>query len=61
MAYDNNIEVIVFSNHCSSSQSEKELLKWLTTIVQPAIDRQQANSKKKYLKNWKHTPAIYLS
>lgn len=61
MSYDNNVEVIVLSNHSLGYRSERELLEWFTTIVQPAIDRQQANSKKKYLKNWKYTPAIYLS
>jgi hypothetical protein len=60
MAPDNNVEVIVLPNSANYC-SEKELIKWFTTVVQPAIDRQQANIKKKYLKNWKHTPAIYLS
>jgi hypothetical protein len=60
MEYDNNVEVIVLSNS-SNYRSEKELVKWLATIVQPALDKQQANIRKKYLKNWKHTPAIYLS
>ncbi len=61
MASNNNVEVIVLSDHSAGYRSEKELLKWFTTIVQPAIDRQQAKTKKKYLTNWKHTPAIYLS
>ena len=60
MPSDNNVEVIVLS-HASNYRSEKDLLKWFSTIVQPVIDRQQARIKKKYLKYWKHTPAIYLS
>jgi hypothetical protein len=60
MRRDNNVEVIVLSNS-SSYRNEKDLLKWFTAIVQPAIERQQASIKKQYLKNWKHTPAIYLS
>ena len=60
MASDNNVEVIVLSN-ASNYRSEKELLKWFTSIVQPAVDKQEASIEKKYLKNWKHTPAIYLS
>ncbi len=61
MATDKNVEVIVLSNSPLSYQNEKELLQWFKTTVQPVLDKQQANSKKKYLKNWKHTPAIYLS
>jgi hypothetical protein len=61
MASNKNVEVIVLSNHTPGYRSEKELLRWFTSIVQPAIDRQQAKTKKKYLTNWKYTPAIYLS
>jgi hypothetical protein len=61
MASHNNVEVIVISTQSSAFQNQKELVKWLTTILQPAIDKQQINIRKMFLKNWTHTPAIYLS
>jgi hypothetical protein len=61
MKHYNNFEVILLSNHSSPDLSQKELIKWLTTILQPTIDKQQESIKKMFLKILKETPAIYLS
>ncbi len=61
MKYNNNIEVILLSNHSSTDSSQKALVKWLTTILQSAIDKQQESIKKIFLRILKDTPAIYLS
>lgn len=61
MHHDNIVEVILTFNRCLTDRCEKELINWLATTAQPAVGKQQANVKKKYLKNWKNTPAIYLS
>jgi len=61
MKYNNNIEVILVSKLLPSHSGRKELVNWLTTTLQFAIDRQHAGIKKMFLSILKDTPAIYLS
>jgi hypothetical protein len=61
MKQHNNIEIIHLSKQASTDRSQKALVKWLTTILQSAIDKQQERSKKMYLRILEETPAIYLS
>ena len=60
---ENNIklEVILFSNYPSADPRQKELLRWLTTTMQSAIEEQHEQSKKIFLSILKDTPAIYMS
>ena len=61
MKNHNNVEIMVFASHSLTSQTKRELAKWLLTSLQPTIDTQQAQVKKIFLKFWRQTPAIYLS
>ena len=61
MRHQNNIEVILLSNHSSTDQNQQELVKWLTTTLQSVIDRQHGSVKKMFLRTLKDTPAIFLS
>jgi hypothetical protein len=61
MKYSNNLEVIIPSNTCFTRQGQREFIQWFTTVVQPAIDNQQIETKKMRLKVWTHIPAINLS
>jgi hypothetical protein len=45
MKHYNNIEVILLSNHSATGSSQKELINWLTTILQPTIDKQQESRR----------------
>jgi hypothetical protein len=60
MKYSNNVEVIIPSNQ-SCRYNQKELLQWLTNILQPAIDKQRIKAGKMLLKIWTDTPIIFLS
>ncbi len=59
--HNNNIEVVLLSNHASPDSNQKGLVKWLTTTLQPEIDKQHGWTKKMFLKTLEDTPAIYLS
>ncbi len=61
MKYNNNLEVILVSKLSPSASRQKELVNWLTTTLQSAIDKQHAGIKKMFLIILKDTPAIYLS
>ena len=61
MKNNNQIEVILFSKYSIADFRQKELLRWLETTAQPAIDRQIEQAKKLFLKTLKDTPAIYMS
>jgi hypothetical protein len=61
MKSDNNIEVILLSKPSVTNSYQKELVKWLTTTVQPAIAIQHATTKKLFLRILKDTPAILMS
>ncbi len=61
MKNNNLIEVILFSNYSFRDPGQKELVRWLGTAAQAAINRQQQRSKKIFLKTLKNTTAIYLS
>ena len=57
----NQVEVILFSKYSPRNLRQKELVRWLGTIAQPAIGRQHGKAKKIFLRTLKGTPAIYLS
>ncbi len=57
----NQVEVILFSKFSLRGFRQKELVRWLGTITQPAIGRQQEKAKKLFLRTLKDTLAIYLS
>ena len=61
MKNDNIVEVVLFSKYSSGNSSEKELLRWLGTTLQPVIWQQNETTKKILLETLKDTPAIYLS
>jgi hypothetical protein len=52
----NQVEVIL-----SSKYSLQDLVRWLGTMAQSAIGRQQEKAKKIFLRTLKDTPPIYLS
>ena len=57
----NQVEVILFSKYFTTDFRQKELVRWLGTTAQSAIDRQYKKAKKLFLKTLKDTPAIYMS
>lgn len=61
MKNNNKVEVILSFKYSLPNLHQKELVRWLGIIAQPAIDRQQENAKKIFLSTLKDTPAIYLS
>jgi hypothetical protein len=61
MKHYNNVELIFLLNHLTTDSSQKELVKWLTTTLQSAIDQQQGSIKKIFLSILKDIPTIYLS
>jgi hypothetical protein len=61
MRRHNNIEIIFLSKHSSMDASQKAVVKWLTTILQLAIDKQQGNIEKIFPRILAGTPAICLS
>jgi hypothetical protein len=61
MKNNNRVEIVLFSNYSSRNAHQKQLVKWLGTTVQPAIDNQFLKAKKLYLKTLKDTPPIYMS
>lgn len=61
MKNDNKVQVILFSKYSFGSFSQKELVKWLGTTLQPVIGQQNDTTKKLFLQTLKDTPAIYLS
>jgi hypothetical protein len=57
----NQVEVIFFSKYSLTNLRHKEQVRWLGTIAQSAIERQNEQAKKLFLTILKNTPAIYLS
>ena len=57
----NKVEVILFSKYSLGDARQKELVRWLGTILQTAIVRQQDISRKLFLRTLKDSPAIYMS
>ena len=55
------LEVILFSKYPFKNLGQKDLLEWLRTTAQFAIDRQHNRVKKLFLKTLKDSPAIYFS
>jgi hypothetical protein len=61
MEDDSNMEVILVSKYDLSDLRQKELRKWLQTVLQPAIRLQHEKVEKMFLSILKNTPAIYFS
>jgi hypothetical protein len=61
MKNNNTVEVILFSKYSLTDLRQKELVKWLGTCAQSAIERQQEKAKNIFLRTLKDTPAIHLS
>jgi len=57
----NQVEVILISNYSFNNLNQKELVRWLGTVAQSAINRQQQEVKKMFPRILKNSPAIYLS
>jgi hypothetical protein len=57
----NRVEVILFSNYSFKNLSQRELVRWLGTTAQPAIDKQSSTTTKLHLKTLRDTPPIYMS
>jgi hypothetical protein len=57
----NQVEVILFSKYSLLDLHHKQLVRWLGTIAQPAIERQNEKARKLFLRTLKDTPAIYMS
>ena len=61
MKHYNQVEIILFSKYSLGNLRQKELVRWLGTTLQYAIERQQSVAKRIFLGKLKDTPAIYLS
>ena len=61
MKHSNQIEVILFSKYSLNDLRQKELVRWLGTTAQTAIQLQHVITKKLHLRTLKDTPAIYMS
>jgi hypothetical protein len=61
MKNNNQVEVILFTNYSFRDLRQKELLRWLGTTAQSAIQRQNEKVKKLLPTILKDSPAIYLS
>ena len=57
----NQVEVILFSQYSLNNPAQKELIEWLGTTLQSAIERQREKTKKIFLRVLKDTTPIYLS
>jgi hypothetical protein len=61
MENQNNIEIILNSNHFLPDWRQKELVNWLITIVQPLIGLQQLAAKKTVVSPLRCLPPIHMS
>ena len=61
MKHYNQTEVILFSKYSFKDLRQKELVRWLGTTAQCAIQQQDEVTKKLFLRTLKDTPAIYMS
>ena len=57
----NQVEIILFDTYSCKNTRQRELVRWLGTTLQYAIERQQSVAKRIFLGKLKDTPAIYLS
>jgi hypothetical protein len=57
----NQVEVLFFSKYSLTNLHHKQLVRWLGTTAQSAINRQNGKAKKLFLRTLKDTPAIYMS
>jgi len=61
MKHYHQLEVILFSRYSFKDLRQKELVRWLGTTGQSAINAQHGKARKIFLKTLKGTPAIYMS
>jgi hypothetical protein len=57
----NQLELVLFSRYSFKNLDQRDLVRWLGTTAQHAIDYQKGRTKKLFLKVLRDTPAIYLS
>ena len=57
----NQVEIILFDRYSCRNTRQRELVRWLGTTLQYAIERQQSVAKRMFLRKLKDTPAIYMS
>jgi len=55
------IEVMVISKSLATQWSESDMVKWFSTIIQPAIEMQEAYVKKLFKGTLSNLLPIYLS
>ena|GEM_PF-6618944 len=56
-----NLEVVLLSDKSLSERRRQEILEWFRTTLQSAVDKQETNMKKVFVKILSDTPAIFLS
>ena len=61
MKNNNKVQVVLFSKYSLADSRQKELVRWLGTTLQSAIERQQNVARKLFLRTLKDSPTIYLS
>ena len=61
MGNSNNLEVILISDQSLTPWRRQEILEWLRTTLQSAVEKQHMNIKKVFIKILSDTPAIFLS
>lgn len=61
MSNNNHIELILFEKYSREDLQQENLITWLTTTVQSAIERQNARIKKMSLIILEDTPSICMS
>ena len=57
----NQVEIVFFPKYSLTNSHHKQQVRWLGTIAQFEIERQNEKAKKLFLGTLKNTPAIYLS
>ncbi|OQP40998.1 hypothetical protein A4H97_15470 [Niastella yeongjuensis] len=58
---NNYIEVMVISKTLANQWSENDMVKWFTTIIQPAVERQELYVKKIFKGTLTNLLPVYLS
>ncbi|WP_205511373.1 MULTISPECIES: hypothetical protein [Longitalea] len=58
---NNYVEVLVFSKELAAQLTQAEIVERFRTMIQPAIDLQEANAKKMAGGSLRNVPPIHLS
>jgi hypothetical protein len=58
---NNRVEVLLVSNQSTRDLSPEELVNWMKTTMQPAIEEQEELAQKIFPVSIKGLPAFYLS